>query len=179
VGDTLGKYRLVAQLGEGGMGVVYRAEDTILKRPVALKLLPPSLVSDRTSLTRFLSEAQAAARLNHPNAVTVHEVGEDVGHYFIVMELLSGGSCGDILEAGRRLPWREATRIAAEVCRALGAAHVAGLIHRDVKPANILLGPKGVAKLGDFGLAKVTGQNNLQLTGSGQVVGTPSYMSPE
>lgn len=174
----LGKYRLDERLGEGGMGVVYAAFDTVLKRRVAIKLLPEATAGDAVALQRFVLEAQAAARLNHPNAVAVYEVARRGDTYYIAMEFVGGGNVAERL-AGGSLPYREATRIAADVCRALVAAHAAGLIHRDVKPANFMLSTDGRVKLADFGLSKAVDRRGQSLTGAASVCGTPAFMSPE
>jgi serine/threonine protein kinase len=139
VGNRLGKYLLTAKLGHGGMGIVYEAEDNLLKRTVALKLLSDTLAAQPETRERFLREARAAARLSHPNVVAIYEVDQQSGTYYIVMELLRGGSAQSVLDSGSAFDWPEATRILADVCRGLQAAHGAGLIHRDIKPANILL----------------------------------------
>lgn len=181
VGTVLGKYLLVRLLGRGGMGVVYEAEDTLLNRRVALKVMSQDMSADPNSLGRFLQEARAAARLNHPNVVTVHEVSQIDGTYFLVMELVRGGtSAQDVLKRKGALRWPVATRIIAAACRGLMAAHEAGLIHRDIKPSNLLLAANGVVKLADFGLAKAADQPaGTGLTQLGTIVGTPDYMSPE
>ncbi len=179
LGTRLGKYRITGRLGQGGMGVVYAGDDLRLGRAVAIKVLAAGLAGDAELLRRFVLEARAAARLNHPNVVTVHDVGQRDGTYFLVMELVGGGSVQTRLRERGPLPWPEATRIAADVCRGLAAAHAAGLIHRDVKPANILLAPDGTAKLADFGLTKAPALVPLALTQAGARLGTPQFMSPE
>lgn len=179
VGTRLGKYRITGLIGSGGMGIVYAGEDTRLRRAVAIKLLNENLAHEPDILQRFLLEARAAARLNHANVVTVHDVGQSGGAFYIVMELVSGGSVQTRLSNSGRLPWPEATRIAADVCRGLSAAHAAGIIHRDVKPANILLAHDGAAKLADFGLTMAPTLVASRLTQVGTVLGTPQYMSPE
>ena len=178
IGARLGKYRITARLGQGGMGIVYAAVDTLLRRPVALKLLPDSLSDDPDALRRFLLEAQAAARLNHPHVVSIYEVDRADDAHYIAMELIRGGSVQEFLRGGRRFGWCEATRIAADVCRGLAAAHAAGLIHRDIKPANVIRSSEGLVKLADFGLAKLVDQPGLS-HGLAKLVGTPDYMSPE
>ena len=180
LGTRIGRYTLVGRLGQGGMGVVYEAADSILDRRVAVKLLPRAIADDAELLRRFLREAKAAGKLNHPNAVRVFDVDRHGDTYYLVMEMVAGGSlAGRLAELGR-LPWREAVRIAADLCRALTVAHEAGLIHRDIKPGNILLAADGTPKLADFGLVKA-GDSSVgsALTSPDNVLGTPAYMSPE
>ena len=177
--ERLGRYAVTGQLGRGGMGIVYEAEDTLLQRRVAVKLLPREVSSNPESLARFLREARAAAQLNHGHVVAVYDLGESAGTHFIVLELMSGGNAQEILRDRGPFPWREATAILRDVCRGVAAAHAAGLIHRDIKPANILRSADGIVKLGDFGLVKPAGITGTGLTGLGEVVGTPHYMSPE
>jgi len=179
VGMRLGKYRIDAKIGKGGMGAVYAGEDARLRRRVAIKVLGENLVHEDEVRRRFILEARAAAQLNHPNVVTIHDVGQRDNIYYIVMELVEGGSVQTRLQTQGKLHWREATRIVADVCRGLAAAHGAGLIHRDVKPGNILLTATGVAKLADFGLTKAPAIMHGALTQAGTVVGTPQFMSPE
>lgn len=178
LGTQLGKYRILRLLGQGGMGRVYEAEDTLLKRRVALKVLLDSSAGKEQAAQRFLHEAQSIARLNHPNIVAIHEADERDGICFLVMELIQGQSAEGRLRREGPIPWREATRIITGVCQGLAAAHAAGLIHRDIKPGNIMLAGSAV-KLGDFGLAKALDPSAPALTGPGIVVGTPDYMSPE
>src|ERR1043165_6303893 len=134
IGTHLGKYRLKGRIGEGGMGVVYAGEDTRLKRTVAIKLLSRRAAHEPEAAKRFLLEARAAARLSHPNVVAVHDIGQRGEFYYIVMEFVRGQSAQAQLNSSGPLPWAVATRVAAEVCRGLVAAHAAGLIHRDIKP---------------------------------------------
>ncbi|MBI5759673.1 MAG: protein kinase [Planctomycetales bacterium] len=178
--NRLGKYLLKSRLGHGGMGVVYLATDTRLKRDVAVKVLPKKLSSDAVAVRRFLREARVAARLSHPNVVAVHDVDEQKGHCFLVMELVTGGTAQKLIESGP-LPWQEATRIIADSCRGLAAAHDAGMIHRDLKPSNIMRTNDGIVKLADFGLAKLVDDSTgaTPLTRAGTIMGTPHYMSPE
>jgi WD40 repeat protein len=176
---TLGRYLITGQLGRGGMGIVYEAEDSLLKRKVAIKLLPREVSSDPEALSRFLREAQAAAKLNHANVVAVYDLGQSDGKHFIVMELMNGGSAQEIVRNQGHFHWAEATNVLMDVCRGVAAAHKAGLIHRDIKPANILRTTDGIVKLADFGLVKPTGIKGTGDTGLGEVVGTPYYMSPE
>lgn len=178
IARQLGKYHLVKLLGRGGMGAVFEAEDTVLQRRVALKVLPPRMAANQDALQRFLREAQAAARLSHPNVVTIHEVGCSEKTHFIAMELVRGESAEQRLTRGP-LDWPQATRIVADVCRGLHAAHRAGLVHRDVKPSNILLGEDGQVKLADFGLVKPADPQLARLTRDQTILGTPQYMSPE
>lgn len=179
IGRTIGKYEILDVLGVGGMGVVLKGFDTAIERPVAIKVLPAELSNDKTSLTRFLAEAKSAGKLNHPNAVTVYEIAQEKDAYYLVMEMVSGGSTWDFLQKNKLYPVREATRITIESCRGLAAAHDAGLVHRDVKPANLLVTADGMVKVSDFGLAKRIRSESLAVTREGQVVGTPYYMSPE
>jgi putative intracellular protease/amidase len=177
--NQLGKYRITGRLGQGGMGAVYEAEDTLQQRTVAVKVLPTVVSTNPLALRRFLLEAKAAGRLSHPNVVAMYEVDHCAGAYYIAMELVRGGSAQDLLKARGRLPWPEATQIVADACRGLAAAHAAGMIHRDIKPANIMCSTAGAVKLADFGLVKQTDQDTTSLTNAGRVIGTPSYMSPE
>ncbi len=176
---TIGKYRLGAELGRGGAGVVYQALDPLLGRAVAVKVLAREYAAEPALVERFLRKARAVAALNHPHVVTVHEINQEQDVYYLVMELVAGGSAQGRLRAQGRLPWQDATRIVRDACRGLLAAHRAGLIHRDIKPSNILLSDDGSAKLADFGLARSMSGGDVALTGPGCVVGTPLYMSPE
>lgn len=175
----LGTYRIVKLLGSGGMGAVFLAEDTQLRRPVALKLIRPRAAASPIARDRFLREARAAAALRHDHIVTIYQVGEENGVPYLAMEHLEGESLDDRLRREGTLPIPEAVRIAGEIAEGLAAAHARGLIHRDVKPANIWLETgRGRVKLLDFGLARMAA-NDAQLTSSGVIVGTPAYMSPE
>ena len=171
-----GKYRVIEELGHGGMGIVYKAEDIKLKRFVALKFLPPHLIDSPDLKARFLIEAQAAAALNHPNICVIHEVGEDETRPYIAMEFVDGMTLKDKLRGGP-LKVDEALAIAGQVAAGLGEAHHKGIIHRDIKSANIMVTAKGLAKVMDFGLAKLRGGSSL--TKSQTTVGTVAYMSPE
>jgi eukaryotic-like serine/threonine-protein kinase len=192
IGKTISHYRIAEKLGEGGMGVVYKARDTSLDRPVALKFLPADKLASPERKQRFIQEAKAASALNHPHIVTIHEIAEEDGHDFIVMEYVAGKPLDALIPRnGMRLG--EALKYAVQIADALAAAHTAGIIHRDVKPSNIMVGDDGRVRVLDFGLAKlaertahispdaatVTAAQPSPVTGEGTVLGTPNYMSPE
>jgi hypothetical protein len=175
----LGPYRILNVLGAGGMGVVFRAEDPELRRPVALKVMRPHLAASSAARQRVLREARAAAAVKHPHIVTLYHVGEDGGTPFLAMEYLEGESLEARLTREGYPPLSEALRIGREIAQGLAAAHERGLIHRDVKPANVWLeAPEGHVKLLDFGLARVTAES-AHLTPTGTILGTPAYMAPE
>jgi serine/threonine protein kinase/dienelactone hydrolase len=176
-GSTLaGKYKIIKVSGRGGMGIVYRAEDTKLKRNVALKFLPPELIQDEEAKERFVLEAQAAAALSHPNICTIHEIDEEEGKSFIAMEYVEGQTLRAKIEKGP-LELDEALNISMQVAEGIEEAHKKGIIHRDIKSANIMVTEKGQVKVMDFGLAKVKG--GTLLTREGTTLGTVAYMSPE
>ncbi len=178
IGQILGgRYRLIELLGEGGMATVFRATDTGLGRDVALKLLRPEYLRDPDFSSRFRQEAHAAASLSHPNVVHVYDYGEDPTGPFIVMELVDGEDLATILRRSGALPPRQVARIGSGVARALAAAHARGLIHRDVKPGNVLIGTDGRVKVVDFGIARAIAE--AQLTMPGTTLGSVHYLSPE
>ena len=154
VGRTLSHYTILEELNRGGMGIVYRARDLKLDRDVALKVLPPELVSDPERKRRFVQEAKAAAKLDHPNIATVFEIDEDEGVTFVIMELIRGEHLKDILQL-KRLPLERTLQLASEIVEGLSCAHEKGVVHRDLKPANIMVTAHGHAKIIDFGLAKL------------------------
>ena len=179
IGSTLGNLKIMEKLGAGGMGTVYLATNTSLDRLVAVKILSEELVTDGSQfLERFLREARTAAKLIHPNAVVVHSVGEEEGRHFIEMEFVQGMNLRQVMQRQKRLDLKEASRIITDAARALSAAHKRDIVHRDIKPGNIMLTEDGQVKVADFGVAKVN-TSDSNITRPGQVVGTPFYMPPE
>src|SRR5436305_552715 len=170
-------YVIDGELGRGGMGVVYKALQRGLNRPVALKMVLTGDHADHKDLLRFLAEAETVAAIRHPHVVQVYEFGEQHGRPFLAMEFLPGGSLADRLKAGGALDPRAAAELVEKLARAVHAAHDAGIVHRDLKPANVLFDGAGEPRVTDFGLAKRGGQSDLTRTGA--VMGTPAYMAPE
>src|SRR5436309_1247517 len=189
IGTQLGSHEITALLGKGGMGEVYRARDTKLKREVAIKILPDEFARDPDRISRFQREAEVLASLNHPNIAAIHNLEEANGSRFLVLELVEGETLADCIQRGA-IPFGEALHIAKSICEALEAAHEKGVVHRDLKPANVKITPDGKVKVLDFGLAKAlegeTGDLDLSnsptlMSGpmSGTILGTTAYMSPE
>ena len=176
IGQTILHYKISDKLGEGGMGVVYKADDSKLKREVAIKFLPNVISKSKEEKTRFENEAQAAASLNHPNIATIHAIEEKDNQIFIVMEFINGPELKDKIEKGP-IPLEESLHIIEQIANGLSAAHQKGIIHRDIKSSNIMLTQSGQVKIMDFGLAKVKGSS--QITKIGTTIGTAAYMSPE
>jgi serine/threonine protein kinase/Tol biopolymer transport system component len=177
IGKMLGQYQVLRQIGRGGMAIVYEAYQPSLNRYVAIKVLLPYLAADPNFVERFLHEARSAARLEHPNIVAVYDVGRQGEDYYIVMRYLPGEPLNALIQRLGRVPLERAAHIVAQIAAALDYAHAHGIIHRDIKPGNIIVGPGDVASLTDFGIAKAV--EGTQLTQSGILVGTPEYMSPE
>ncbi|MBA3710653.1 MAG: serine/threonine protein kinase, partial [Planctomycetes bacterium] len=176
---TIPGFRISARLGQGGMGIVYRAFQESMRREVALKVISPQQSRDRGFWDRFMREARAAGAVVHPNVVSCFDVGQADNHLYMVLELISGGDASRLaLRHGGRLDEATAVEIAADCCRGLAALHRAGVVHRDVKPANIYISVDGIAKLGDLGLARHF-QGDDRLTRTGTPVGTPAFMAPE
>ncbi|MDH5282606.1 MAG: protein kinase [Gemmatimonadota bacterium] len=184
VGGVLaGRYEIKSQLGEGGMGVVYRAYDRELGEPVAIKTLRAELLGDASQLERFKQEIRLARRITHPNVVRTHDLGEADGLYFITMEFVEGTSLDQLIGRKGALPLDVTLTIGRQLCRALEVAHAQGVVHRDIKPQNLVVDPQGFLKVMDFGIARLVegrqGQPGTGLTAAGSIIGTPEYMAPE
>lgn len=174
-----GNYEILSEIGRGGMGVVYRAVDSVLQREVALKVLAPHLAGNPQYLARFMREARTAAQINHPNITHVYTAGEAGGQAYIAMELVKGQTLADQIRAQGPISSARALKTVREVAQALAAAHSAGIVHRDIKPANIMIDETGHVKVMDFGLARFQERATAGLTASGAMLGTPLYMAPE
>jgi serine/threonine protein kinase len=189
IGKTLGHYQITNQIGKGGMGVVYRAQDTHLDRRVAIKVLPVEAVSDSRRKQRFVQEAKSASALNHANIIHIYDINETDGVDFIVMEYVPGKTLAQLITKHKGLKTDEALNYAVQIADALAAAHAAGIVHRDLKPANIMVTESGLVKVLDFGLAKLmesaqgseseTTRTMQSTTGPGVILGTAPCMSPE
>jgi len=184
IGQTLAHYLIVAKIGAGGMGEVYLAEDSQLRRRVALKFLPEKTLGDRAAVERFIREARAASALNHPNIVTIHEIGETGPNRYIVMEFIAGRTLRKMI--GQGVDLESLARIGEQVAKALAVAHASGIVHRDIKPDNIMVRDDGYVKVLDFGLARLARSGAATTlgvdagdTGPGTILGTVRYMSPE
>ena len=177
IGETILHYKILEKLGEGGMGEVFKAQDTKLDRFVALKFLPSELTSSEDDKARFIQEAKAASAMNHPNVCTIHSIDEYNGPLFIVMEYIEGTTLRDNKQV---LSEKKILEIAAQAADGLGAAHEKGIVHRDIKPENIMIRKDGIVQIMDFGLAKLYSSSNVsRLTKAGTTMGTMGYMSPE
>ncbi|MDH3530064.1 MAG: serine/threonine protein kinase, partial [Acidobacteriota bacterium] len=185
---TVSHYKILSEIGKGGMGEVYLAEDTKLKRNVAIKFLSEELVDDVDKLNRFVQEAKAASALNHPNIITIHEIDEADGAKYIALEFIDGETLTERLK--KKLKFDAALDIATQIASALDAAHAAGIVHRDIKPDNVMVRKDGLVKILDFGIAKLTEQRKPEIesedktavqvnTSPGMIIGTANYMSPE
>ncbi|MGA3244292.1 MAG: serine/threonine-protein kinase, partial [Bacteroidota bacterium] len=181
IGTTISHYKIIEKLGEGGMGVVYKAHDTKLDRDVALKFLPSNLSTSEQDKARFVVEAKAASALNHPNILTIYDFHEEEGQSFIAMELVEGESLKakvtEAKEKGTQLPIPQILGYSEQIAQGLSKAHEKGIVHRDIKSDNIMVTNDGLIKIMDFGLAKLKGK--VGVTKAGSTVGTAAYMSPE
>lgn len=178
-GTSIGKFEVVDLLGRGGMGTVYRAHDPDIDRDVAIKLMSAAFAANEPARKRFQAEGRAAGQLAHPNVVAIYDVGVFNNLPYLVMEYVTGGSVEELVADGRRVDPQRATEILADACAGLAAAHMAGLVHRDVKPANLMIDADGTVKVADFGLARAPQSGDPRLTQASRIVGTPFFMSPE
>ena len=172
-----GRYEILGRIGGGGMALVYKAHDILLNRYVAVKVLRQQYVNDEEFIRRFRREAQSAASLSHPNIVSIYDVGQELEVHYIVMEYVEGVTLNDVIKERAPLQVEEAVHFASQICDALDHAHVNQIIHRDIKPHNILIGKNGRVKVTDFGIARATSSSSITQTGS--VVGSVHYFSPE
>src|SRR5262245_14847867 len=177
--EKIGKYNIVDRIGRGGMGVVFKAHDPILDRPVALKVISPEIEVTDELRARFYREAQACARLNHPNIVTVYDMGEEEGRLYIVMELLDGEELRRLIVHKTSMAIEDKLSVMIQVCDGLHYAHRQGIVHRDIKPGNILVQRSGQVKILDFGIAQMATKEGGGLTRTGLIMGTLRYISPE
>ncbi|MBK6725101.1 MAG: serine/threonine protein kinase [Acidobacteria bacterium] len=189
-GEKLSHYKIISAIGKGGMGEVFLAQDTKLNRQVALKILPAEFAEDKDRMGRFVREAQSASALNHSNIITIYEIGESDGTHFIATEFIDGKTLGEYAKANP-LNYRSALEIAIQVASALDEAHAAGIVHRDIKPDNVMVRANGLVKILDFGIAKVSASSTSVIDSSedataiksptmpGMIIGTANYMSPE
>ena len=185
-GSIINQYKIISAIGKGGMGEVFLAEDTKLDRKVALKILPAKFADDADRMSRFVREAKSASALNHPNIITIYEIGEADGTHFIATEFIDGKTLNDYAKANP-LNYQSALEIAIQVASALEEAHQAGIVHRDIKPDNVMVRANGLVKILDFGIAKLSAPamtdeeaaTAIQSTSPGMVIGTANYMSPE
>lgn len=178
IGKTIAnRYEIISKTGVGGMATVYRAKDKVLNRNVAVKVLKDEFTTDEEFIKRFNSEAQAAASLTHPNIVSIYDVGNEDGIYYIVMELIRGKTLKQIITEEGALPWKWSVNIAMQIASALETAHKNNIVHRDIKPHNIIITEDGVAKVTDFGIAKAV--SNSTITAFGTTIGSVHYFSPE
>jgi len=174
--QQIGRYKIVERIGRGAVGVVYWARDEMMGRDVVVKVLSADFEDEPEIRARFLREAEAAARLSHPNIITIYDVGEERHRFFIVMELLRGSTLSDLIERPEQLPLERVLDLMAQLCSGLGAAHRVGVYHRDIKPGNLFVRNDGILKILDFGIARLS---SSKMTSVGFIVGTPAYMSPE
>ncbi|MDE2257970.1 MAG: serine/threonine protein kinase, partial [Xanthomonadaceae bacterium] len=177
--EHLGHYDIIAELGRGGMGVVYKGYETSLNRYVAIKVLAESLAHDESVKERFLREARSMAALNDPHIISIYFIGDDAGQTYFVMEFVDGESLGSLLKREGKLKPEQAAKIVYQTAQGLATAHDRGVIHRDIKPGNLMLTSKGAVKIADFGIALSTQDFSKKLTSTGEFVGTPGYLSPE
>jgi serine/threonine-protein kinase len=177
IGKTIGNYKIISKLGSGGMAVVYKAHELSLNRIVALKVLSSHLSENNEFIKRFEREARAAAKLNHPNIIQIYAIGEEEGIHFFSMEYVKGKTLAEIIEEEKKLTYDKAIPIIIQTAEALSEAHKHGIVHRDMKPSNIMVNNNGTVKVTDFGIAYVS--QETKLTKSGSIIGTPEYLSPE